>query len=58
MTPAVGCIAMTDREMQSFIAKRAIPVAVSGSPAEFDAYVASERARWSRIIADNNVKLD
>lgn len=49
---------MTEPEMQDFMAKRAIPVAVSASPAEFDAYVRSERDRWAKIVSDNNVKID
>lgn len=49
---------MSEPEMQDFMAKRAIPVAVSSSPAEFEAYVRSERERWTKIVADNNVKID
>lgn len=49
---------MSEPEMQEFMAKRAIPVAVSASPAEFDAYVRSERERWAKVVADNNVKID
>ncbi|HWI13964.1 MAG TPA: tripartite tricarboxylate transporter substrate binding protein [Burkholderiales bacterium] len=49
---------MSEPDMQEFMAKRAIPVAVSASPAEFDAYVRSERERWAKVVADNNVKID
>ncbi len=54
----VTVAAMGEPEMQEFMAKRAIPVALSASPAELDAYVRSERERWAKIIADNNVKID
>lgn len=39
-------------------AKRLVPLAVSASPAEFNAFVASEMKRWAKIIKDNNVSLD
>jgi tripartite-type tricarboxylate transporter receptor subunit TctC len=29
-----------------------------GTPAELDAYVRSETARWARIVKENNVKAD
>jgi tripartite-type tricarboxylate transporter receptor subunit TctC len=50
--------AMSEPEMQDFMSKRAIPVALSGSPAELNAYVRSERERWAKIISDNNVKIE
>jgi tripartite-type tricarboxylate transporter receptor subunit TctC len=53
---AVGI--MSEPEMQDFMGKRAIPVAVSASPAEFDAYVRSERERWTKVVNDNNVKIE
>jgi hypothetical protein len=40
------------------LAKRLIPMALSASPEAFNAYVRSESARWARIIADNNVRID
>ncbi|HEV2007343.1 MAG TPA: tripartite tricarboxylate transporter substrate binding protein [Burkholderiales bacterium] len=49
---------MKQPEMQEFLAKRLIPPALSDSPAEFNAYVRSEAARWDRIITENKVKLD
>ena len=39
-------------------AKVAVPVAVSRSPEEFDAFVRSEVVRWTRIIKDNQIRLD
>mgnify|MGYP006275902751 CR=1 FL=1 len=45
-------------EMQEFLQKRIIPVTLSASPADFDAYVRSESQRWAKIIKDNNVKID
>lgn len=38
-------------------AKRLVPLAVSASPAEFDAFVSGEQSRWAKIIHDNNVQL-
>jgi tripartite-type tricarboxylate transporter receptor subunit TctC len=54
----VTVAAMGEPEMQEFMAKRAIPVALSASPAELDAYVRSERGRWAKIISDNNVRIE
>jgi tripartite-type tricarboxylate transporter receptor subunit TctC len=45
-------------EMNELLTRRSIPIAVSASPAEFNAYVKSEASRWSRIIRDNHVKID
>lgn len=39
-------------------AKVAVPVAVSRSPAEFDAFVRTEVGRWARIIKENQIRLD
>jgi len=39
-------------------AKVAVPVAVSRSPEDFDAFVRTEVARWTRIIKDNQIRLD
>jgi tripartite-type tricarboxylate transporter receptor subunit TctC len=30
----------------------------AGAPAELDAYVRSETARWARVVKENNVKVD
>jgi len=49
---------LKDPEMQDFLAKRSIPVAVSASPQDFNAYVRSEMQRWAKIIKDNHVKID
>ena len=49
---------MTDPEMVEFFSKRSVPVAVSASPAEFNAYILSESKRWAKIIQDNNVRID
>jgi len=38
--------------------KRQTPISVSGSPAEFDAFILSESKRWEKIIRDNQVKID
>jgi len=39
-------------------AKVAVPVVVSTSPEAFDAFVRSEVGRWSRIIKENQIRLD
>lgn len=39
-------------------AKRLVPLAVSASPAEFNAFVQSEMRRWTKVIQDNHVRLD
>jgi tripartite-type tricarboxylate transporter receptor subunit TctC len=50
--------AMKAIEAEGGFAKRAIPMSLSASPAEFDSYVAAESQRWAKIIRDNNVKID
>jgi tripartite-type tricarboxylate transporter receptor subunit TctC len=49
---------MKNAEMQDFLTKRLIPVTLSASPAEFNAFVRAESQRWAKIIKDNNVKID
>jgi tripartite-type tricarboxylate transporter receptor subunit TctC len=49
---------MKEPEMQQLFNKRAVPVALSESPAEFTAYVQSESRRWAKIISDNNVRIE
>jgi len=49
---------MREPEMQDFLIKRSIPAALSKSPADFNAFVKSETARWAKIIKDNNVKIE
>jgi tripartite-type tricarboxylate transporter receptor subunit TctC len=39
-------------------AKVAVPVATSASPEAFDSFVKAEVARWSRIIKENQIRLD
>lgn len=50
--------AMKELDADGALAKRSIPVSLSESPAEFDAYVTSENKRWQKIIRDNNVIID
>jgi tripartite-type tricarboxylate transporter receptor subunit TctC len=49
---------MREPEMQELFTKRSVPLVLSASPAEFNAYVLSESRRWDRIIKDNNVRID
>lgn len=50
--------AMKELEAEGALAKRAIPVSLSESPTEFDAYVRAESERWRKIIKDNKVSID
>ena len=50
--------AMKELEAEGALTKRAIPMSLSDSPAEFNAYVLAESKRWTQIIRDNNVKID
>lgn len=47
-----------DAEMKDYLAKRLIPVALSESPAAFNAFVQSEARRWDKIIRDNKVAIE
>lgn len=49
---------MSDPEMKDYLAKRLIPLALSESPAGFNAYVQSEAKRWEKIIRDNKVVIE
>ena len=49
---------MKDPEMQELFTKRSVPLALSESPAHFNAYVQSESKRWEKIIKENRVNLD
>lgn len=49
---------LSQPELRETYAKRLVPLAVSASPAEFNAFVASETKRWMKIVKDNNVRLE
>lgn len=55
---AVVVQAMKELDAEGVLEKRQTPISVSGSPAEFNAFVQSEARRWERIILDNKVKID
>lgn len=55
---AVAVAAMKELDAEGVLEKRQTPISVSGSPAEFNAFVQSEAKRWERIIKDNKVKID
>jgi tripartite-type tricarboxylate transporter receptor subunit TctC len=55
---SVSVAAMKELDSEGLLAKRQIPISLSASPAEFDAYVLSVRKRWDKIIKDNKVKID
>lgn len=46
------------QDVKDIFAKSLIPVAVSASPEEFNAFVHSEIQRWVKIIKDNDIKLE
>lgn len=50
--------AMKELEAEGALAKRAIPISLSASAAEFNTYVRSESERWRKIISDNKVSID
>ena len=49
---------MSQKETNDLLASRLVPPAVSATPEEFNAYLQAEVRRWSKIIKDNDVKLD
>ena len=49
---------LKELEAEGVLEKRQTPISISGSPAEFNAYVRSEMKRWDRVIRENNVKID
>ena len=49
---------LNDTEMKDAMAKRLIPLAVSESPAAFNAFIQSESNRWEKIIRDNKVSIE
>lgn len=55
---AVTIAAMKELEAEGVLEKRQTPIAISASPADFNAYVLSEMKRWDKIIRDNQVRID
>ena len=45
-------------DMKDMFAKRLIPLQASKSPAELNEFVLSEVSRWTKIIKDNNIKME
>ncbi len=45
-------------ELYRAFAAKSGATAVGSSPAEFDAFLKAERARWKKVIADGNIKLE
>ena len=50
--------AMKELEQEGVLGKRQLPVSLSASPEDFTAFVRAEAQRWSKIIDDNQVKID
>jgi tripartite-type tricarboxylate transporter receptor subunit TctC len=55
---AQSVAAMKELDAEGSLAKRQLPVSLSATPEEFDAFVRAETKRWARIIQDNNVRID
>jgi tripartite-type tricarboxylate transporter receptor subunit TctC len=49
---------LSEPGLKETYAKRLVPLAVSASPAEFNAFVQSEMKRWVKVVQDNNVRLE
>jgi tripartite-type tricarboxylate transporter receptor subunit TctC len=50
--------AMKELDGDGSLAKRQLPVSLSASPEEFNAFVQAEGKRWATIIKENNVRID
>jgi tripartite-type tricarboxylate transporter receptor subunit TctC len=50
--------AMRELDADGSLVKRQLPVSLSASPEEFTAFVHAETSRWTKVIKDNNVKID
>ena len=50
--------AMKELDADGTLAKRQLPVSLSASPDEFNAFVHAEAKRWTKIIQDNGVRID
>ncbi|WP_144630764.1 Bug family tripartite tricarboxylate transporter substrate binding protein [Bordetella genomosp. 13] len=45
-------------EMKKELADKGVEVRITATPAEFDAFLASERAKWRRVIQDTGITID
>ena len=55
---AEAVAAMKELDADGTLGKRQLPVSLSASPEEFNAFVQAEAKRWTKIIQDNGVKID
>ena len=55
---AATVAAMKELDADGTLTKRALPVSLSATPEEFNAFVQAEARRWGKIITDNQVKID
>ena len=55
---ATAVAAMKELDADGTLSKRQLPVSLSATPQEFDAFVQSEAKRWEKIIRENGVKID
>jgi tripartite-type tricarboxylate transporter receptor subunit TctC len=49
---------MKELDGEGLLTKRQLPMSLSASPGEFNAFVHAEAKRWGRIISDNAVRID
>lgn len=49
---------MGERDVHETLTAQSSVVEVSRTPADFDAYVKSERDRWEKIVRDNNFRIE
>ncbi|ARP94553.1 Bug family tripartite tricarboxylate transporter substrate binding protein [Bordetella genomosp. 13] len=45
-------------EMKKELADKGVEVRITGTPAEFDAFLAAERAKWRKVIQETGVTID
>jgi tripartite-type tricarboxylate transporter receptor subunit TctC len=50
--------AMKELDGDGTLAKRQLPLSLSATPEEFNAFVQAEAQRWMKIIKDNGVRID
>ena len=55
---AATVAAMKELDGDGTLTKRALPVSLSATPEDFNAFVQAEARRWTKIITDNNVRID
>jgi tripartite-type tricarboxylate transporter receptor subunit TctC len=57
LNATIGAV-MADPEFRAKLASDGTEVVIGGTPAEFASYVASETAKWKRIVAESGARVD